>query len=499
MKNKSIYTILLILFALVVNAQNISVNSIRNFTIDNNTVIRNDGVVINPTPLEIIGIGGFKMRFRVGENVNPTISQGTLVEIDLITDISGPITSLSPLEILEQRVFTTAETVLENVASTNVLIDNDTVAVSGAINAVDNSMQLSRLELDNTIGEWKLRGFARNITANNFTIGGLTINTNAVTAINCSNGFVENEFVEIKASPDATYAAGNPLTTLTSIECQTPDVYQGSNNSIPVVVEAMVSEIIDLSSFRVNDLVIFFDANTSFDNGESEHIDVGTKLEIQGTLDTNTRFINASTIRFIHHRVKFVAPIMPIDIVQGESVTVLGKQVFVTPQTRDDDNIISTGLLAERQVEVRGFVDSTGRLYAERVRDKGTPDSQDVKLRGDITAINQPIIEINGVTVDTSVSLFEIDSGYVDSMTFFSLIQVGMQIVIEEASYDANAQLLTGGAIELAEQELEDDPENNNKSNSLAISKEIIGIGGIGLATVTKVELIEQVFNSSFE
>ncbi len=490
---------LLVVFSNNIIAQTLTVNGIRNFTVDSNTIIREDGVVVSQQKRDIIGTGGFKIRFRVANDVNPTISQGTLVELDLISDIKGPVTALNPLTILGQEVFVTAETVLENIVSINKLVVGATVLVSGAINSVDNSMQLSRLELNNTLTQWKLRGFARNITANDFSIGNLTINTNAVIATNCSNGFIENVFVEIKATPDATYTSGNPLTTLTTIECQTPDVYQDPNNSIPVVVEAMVSEIIDLSSFRVNDLLVFFDTNTSFDNGEAEHVDVGTKLEIQGVLDTNTRFINAVTIRFIHHRVKFVAPIMPVDIVLGESVTIFGKPVFVTPQTRDDDNIVSLGLLSERQVEIRGFVDSTGGLYAERVRDKGTPDSQDVKLRGDITAINQPIIEVNGITVDTSTSLFEIDTGFVDSTTFFSLIQIGMQIVIEEATYDENSQLINNGIVKLVEQELEDDPDGQNKTSSMPIINDIIGTGGIGLATVTKIEIIELIFSAGFE
>ena len=499
MKNKRICIVSLILLALAVNAQNITVNKIRNFTVNESTIIRKDGVIINPVLNEIIGIGGYKMRFRVGENVNPTISLGTLLELDLITDIAGPITSLAPLSILEQKVFTTSETALINVPSVSSLQLGDIVSVSGAINSADNSMQASRLELNNNLPQWTLRGFARNITASNFSMGNLLINSNAVSAIDCSNGFVENVFVEVKAMPDASYVAGNPLSTLTNIQCQTPDVYEDPNNSIPVVVEAMVSEIIDLSSFRINDLVVFFDGSTSFDNGELEHIDVGTKLEVQGLLDTNTRFINATTIRFIHHRVKFVAPVKPADITLGEGVLIFGKQVSITPQTRDDDAIVSSGLVAERQIEVRGFVDSMGNVFALRVKDKGTPDNQDVKLRGDITGISEPNIEINSINIDSTASLFEVDDEYVDSVTFFAMIQQGMQVEIEDATYDVNTQVLTGGVIELKEQELEDDPDSTNKSNVISTPKEIIGIGGIGLATVTKVSIIETIFKASFE
>jgi hypothetical protein len=499
-KIKIILVLLIIVFSTFANTQSIKVNGIRDFIIDSKTLISVDGVIIdNNTLFEIIGHGGYKIRFRVGEDVNATISTGTLSELDFISDIKGPITNLNPLTILEQSTFITSDTNLVNLISVTDLNVGDLLEVSGSINELDNSMQLSRLELDNTISEWKLRGFARNITVPSFTIGNLTINTNAVAATNCPNGFIENVFVEIKASPDVSYASGNPLTTLTSIECQTPDVFQDPNNTIPAVVEGMVSEIIDLTSFRINDLVVFFDANTSFDNGEAEHIDVGTKLEIQGFIDTNTRFVNATTVRFIHHRVKFIGPVLPADITVGESITVFGKQISAIPQTRDDNSIISAGVVAERQVEVRGFIDSAGTIYALRVKDKGTPDNSDTKLRGDITAISQPVIEINGVTVDATSSIFEIGTGTVDITTFFSMIQIGMQLSIDNASFDNNTNILSSGKLELVEQELEDDPDDFNKSNSIPVINEIIGHGGVGLATVTRIEINELIFNSGFE
>ncbi len=499
LKNKIFKTfagLLIVILSNNIYSQVLTVNGVREFTVDTNTIIRKDGIVVSQQKRDIIGTGGFKIRFRVANDVNTNISKGTFTEIDLISDIKGPVTALHPLTILDQSVLTTADTILDNITSIDNLTLGDFVSVSGSINENDNSMELSRLELDNTISEWKLRGFARNITATDFSIGTLTINSNAVTVTNCPNGFIENEFVEIKSTPDASFTAGNPLTTLTSIECQTPDVYQDSNDTIPVVVEGMVSEIIDLSSFRINDLVIFFDANTSFDNGETEHIDIGTKLEVQGFLDTNSRFINATTIRFVNHRVKFIATVMPSDIVIGESITIFGKQIVTTPDTRDDDVIISSGLMEQRQVEVRGFIDSAGSLFAERVKDKGAPDNQDVKLRGDITAISQPILEINGVSIDTSSSLFELSTGIVDASTFFAVIQVGMQAEIEQANYDNNTNILSVGTIKLIEQELEDDPDNAKNSKNKSSKGDIIGTGGIGLATVTGVEII---FLSGFE
>ena len=492
MKNK--YTILFLLFANQIFAQTITLNKIREFTIDSNTIITVDGIIItNSNFFEIIGTGGYKSRFTIGNDVNTTISQGTFTEINLISDIKGPVTSINPLKILDQFVFVTGDTVLDNINSIDTLNLNDLVAVSGAISEVDNDIQLSRFELKNSLAEWKLRGFARNITATDFTIGSLTISRNSVASTNCNSGFINNVFVSIKASPDNSFTTGNPLTTLTSIECETADVDEDSNDSVPSVVEGVISEIIDLSSFKINGLTVFFDLTTSFDNGEAEHLDVGTKVEVQGLLDTNTRFISADTIRFINHRVKIITPVMPVDIILNQSITMLGQTILITPETRDDDAIISNGLISQAQVEMRGFVDSQGQLYAQRIKYRGTPDLSDNVVRGDITSLNKPFLTINNIAIDASGSLFELNDSIVNIDTFFNQIQLGMQLVIEDAIYNQATLKLTFGEIELVEQETEDDPDHQKTSSN---SKEIIGTGGVGLATITATEVI---FNSSFE
>ncbi|MCF6288254.1 MAG: DUF5666 domain-containing protein [Proteobacteria bacterium] len=498
-----IYNILILVILVksqLLEAQIISVNEIRKFNIDSTTIVTLDGNVISDVSTGIIGTGGYKIRFKIGNDVNSTISQGTFSEVHMLSDIIGPVTSIQPLTILDQKVFVTADTVLENLTSGNQLVVGDLVKVSGAISAVDNSMELSRLELDNTISEWKLRGFARNITATTFTIGSLVINTNAVVASDCASGFVENSFVAIKATADLTYITAQPLTTLTSIECQTPDVDEDSNDSVPVVIEGVVSEFVDLVSFKINNLTIFFDATTSFDNGEPEHIDIGTKLEVQGLLDTNNRLIDAQTIRFIHHRVKIIAPITPADITIGQGIDIMGINVQVIPQTQDDDNIISAGINVAKQIEVRGFVDSDGTVFIQRVKDKGEIELDDTELRGDVTAINQPFINVLGVTIDTSNAEFELDDEYVTAAVFFAQLQVGMQLSIEDATYDSLTSTLLAGEVEIEEYELEDDPDYNDDNHDKQLSANnkigIIGTGGVGIATITGTEII---FNSSFE
>ena len=486
----------------------LNVNKIRNFSITSSTAITIDGVIQDYATFEVIGTGGYKIRFKVANDVNPSISQGTLEELQLISDIKGPVTGLNPLSVLDQELFSIDDTRLIGLSDLNNLVLGDELSVSGAIESNNNSLQISRIEkFPTALTEWKLRGTVTNLTANTFMIGSLLINNNMLVATNCNGALSTNDFVTIKATPDASYQAGNPLTTLTSIECETPDVNSDVEyTGIPAVIEGFVSEVINFESFKVNDLVVFIDTNTTeFDNGESEHIDVGTKIEIQGLLNTLisngniiTQRIFASTIRFTHHRIKIIAPASPADI-GSNSLQLFNKTILTTPQTQDDDLVLINGISSDRQIEVHGFIDSDGQMYALRIKNKDSADSQDVRLRGSITAINKPMMEINNIQIDATSSEFEQLTGLVDTDidTFFNSIQVGMQASIEYASYDSNTQTLSLGELEIEEEELEDNPDDMpNKTIANNNTKEVIGTGGVGLATIT---VPEKVFNSGFE
>lgn len=146
-----LFILVLFLFSSSLVAQTINVNGIRDFTITESTLVTVNGNSGVQFPFEIIGTGGFKARFIVDSDVNATISQGTITEIIILSDISGPVTSLSPLKIMDQSVYVTGDTVLAGIASMDDLNLGDLVTVAGSINEADNSMQLSRLELMPTL------------------------------------------------------------------------------------------------------------------------------------------------------------------------------------------------------------------------------------------------------------------------------------------------------------------------------------------------------------
>jgi hypothetical protein len=107
------------------------------------------------------------------------------------------------------------------------------------------------------------------------------------------------------------------------------------------------------------------------------------------------------------------------------------------PFTEDDDNIL-TGERRNLQVEVRGFMDSSGQVYATRIRDIGNPDSGAIRLRGQVTAITQaPIFRMMGLNVDTTgMSLLNASGETISSWRFFWLISMGGEVEVSKGVFD---------------------------------------------------------------
>ncbi len=479
-------------------------NDIRGLDVDDNTVITLDDQLITPPQLqEIIGLG-YKGRFRVANDVNATVSTGTLTELHLIIDYKGPVTATNPLTVMDQGVLVTGDTVLANLTDPATLQIGDEVSISGII-AADGTLQAGRLEKESTpLSQWKIRGYLTGIDNPPGTVqmGALTIGTSGVSVVDCPASLLVGQFVEITGSPDVNYQPGGTWQTASQLSCQAPDVDQDPDGDVPALVEGMVEAIIDFSSFRMNELTVVIDPNTRFDNGEAEHVDIGTRLEVQGILDSDNGILTAGIIRFLDVRIKAKGVVTPAAIVPGQSIQLFGLVFKITPQTRDDEGILANGLTADRQVEVRGFVDDNGTLYALRVRDRGNPNLQHSDLRGPVTMEASPMLNIQGVSVDTTNSQFMVGDLLVTAAEFFDLVQIGSQVEVDDAAFDPVTGQFSGGLIELHEVEEEDVPDSapDDPVNKGVSTKEIIGLGftgGRGVATVTRTDNI--IYRASFD
>ena len=459
------------------------VNQTRKFTIDDETIIYLDKNEIDYTTFEIIG-SGFKSAFIL-KDTNNNIDVGKVDTIELITDLQGPVTSVFPIMVLEQPVLTTSDTV--NVLS-NPIQHDQLIAISGYLSE-NNSYKATRVMSPNEAAIWKVRGIVSNVSNSNFKVGTLLVNLGSQPDILCQQDLNDGDLVELKMAPDSAYQVGFPINTLLSIECIGLNQLSSQIMVIPTVVQGFIS-LPQGNKFQLDDIEVITSNTTLYKNGERQFIDNAVNVEVQGILDTEKSELHADVVRFLDHRIEVTFPIEPADVIINESINIHGLKFYMTPQTKDNTNILTNGLNAASQIQVLGYVDSSGKAYLSKVQNRGAVDFNKINIRGDIFALDNPFFELLNFTIDSSMSLIINQAmGVIDVEMFFNLVNVGSQLEIKNAKYDPESDQISGGMISIKEI-IEDLTVNTH---------EIIGSGiirGFGTATVTSTS--DLLFRSTF-
>lgn len=400
----------------------VKINIARDFTTDANTLFfLDDDPVADQATLEALLCGGVACgatnpgivaRVDIGADVSADFTSGTAVSVNAFNLVKGPVTGVNPLRVLEQTVTVTGDTVLEDINSVANLVPGDIVEVSGFADA-NNVIQATRLEFKPAGAPvWKLTGPAGNVVANtSFQVGTQLVQLNGVVPRDCIGGLSAGDLVEVKATQDPGFALnGDTLDTVTDVECQVPGLGVPGNANGTVLdaeVEGIVTFINGPGDFVVNGQRVVTNAGTLFEGGAAEDIVIGSKLEAEGDLNLGTGILAADKVKFRETRVRIEAPLNIPGGGVGGSFTILDViAVNTTPLTDDDDGIITGTTSGNRQVEVRGFVDSNGDVFATELRDRGQADATDVRLRGPTSDTCDPSsgdteLSILGVTVDT--------------------------------------------------------------------------------------------------
>jgi len=461
------------------------VNHSRTFSMDSNTLIYLDGSLIDRTTFEIIG-SGFKTAFTVLDDVNANVNSGTVNALELITNIQGPVTSVSPLMVLEQPILMTSDTVK---TFQNTMQVDDLISLSGYLSK-NNSLKATKIVENESLNNWKIRGFASDINANDFKIGSLKINFGGEQIINCSTGLDNGQHIEVVMASDANYQAGVAIDTITSIKCLELNQLSQQSTVLPSVIQGFVSQV-QGQDYWIDDVFVYTTNDTVYENGEKNFIDEAVNVEVQGIFNTQNSEIQADVVRFLDTRVAITFPVDPQDIIVGESITIHGLTFVKTPQTKAS-SILDNGIATAMQIEIQGFIDSDGNAFISKVLDKGVVNFNEVSFRGKISSINNPLFSLLNFQVDVTNSLIlDLGAGVIDVNTFFGLIDEGSQVEVKNAIYDMNLDKITDGLIIIKSLSTKSQPVE---------TKEIIGSGIIGgFLTATITATADTLFESGFE
>lgn len=468
------------------------INSFRGFNTNAATQYVIDGAAIAGEPLPSQMGLGTRVNALLDASTNATVTEGNALTVFIDNALIGPISAITPqFKVLGQALTITSDTVLVDIPANNLsaLQVGQVLEVAGQIDA-NNSFVATRIALKQSVNNWRLTGYltAANSGSSTASIGSQAISFVGIAPSDCPATLIPGLYVEVRATPITPFAANQLINTVTRLHCGAPT--PPGTPGAPAAVDGLVSAVTEppATEFKVNNLTISYAPTTFFRNGNSEDIDLGVRVEVEG-IYVDASNIAATKIRFIRPTQRFQANLLPSDVVPNVSVTVFGKVIKFTPQTRDEDGIAANGLSALAAVEVRTYSDSAGNLYATRIRDRGNIRPDRFKLAGaagDIVVLTS--FKIVGVNVNTGTSAFFNASGQsITPAAFYNELTPERMVEISSATYDAGSNTLSGGDVAFI-----DDVFANRAGIANAVNNALVS------GTLTEVAL-DAVFAAGFE
>lgn len=437
---------LMLLLAPALRADSVIVNGTEIFLVPQTEVYLN-GDLIDPTQAPWL------RGSVIYATVIPPTRRG-LVPLEAATlrfdfGIIGPVTSTAPLRILGQEITTNANTAVLNTPDLGSLILGDVVSVSGHIDT--NGSMLATLlvrETDPGTG-WRITGYVTQVgpPAGEIRVGAQRVNYGLVNTTNCNPAPLLGDFIDLRAQAVSGFTASSVLTTLTRFECTTA-VPLGTFGAVGAF-EGLVTAVPAAGVFLMDAIDVLYNTSTVFAFGNPDELAEGVRVDVEGSFAIPTEF-NATAVSFVRPVLRFQGPVNPADVVAGQSITILGRTIRRSAQLRDDDSIQANGLAGARQVEVRGYVDTAGRLYSTRIRDRGTANANSVRVRGPVSTIQSPNLTVYGLRLDTTGATFVGFNGNALSQSqFFAQVQPGTTVDAQGGVYNAGNSSVTGGVYTL--------------------------------------------------
>jgi len=455
------------------------INNLRDFEFNQDTVYKEDGELIPQTRAQ--GGTGYKINYRVVDT-SPNLLAGTLAELDLVNVIKGPVVSLSPLRVFNVDQLITEGTVFADGLLPEDIQLGDQLKISGFTDS-ESLVLVTRLEKDNSLSAWKLSGVAVNVTASSFQIDQQTVQYQSADLQDCGAALSAGSYVEIDATPVPGHVISDPISTVTAVRCVDRTVLPEEDDGV-VIIEGVVDLVEPDDDFFIAGQFIDVVPQTKFIRGKLVDLQERIKVVVEGTADLVTGDVLADKVRFIEPRINLTVPVEPADFT-GSQFNVAGVVLQITPQTDDPDGVLS-GLTETTRIRFRGYDYGNGDLYVTRLTVNGMPGPSDAGLSGEVTNIAQPLLQVFGVTVDTTTSTFFDQDGLpITANDFFSQVVQSAEVALEGATLNTVTGVLSGGELSLLEL-----PEN-----LVTRAQGGTGVRGIGTISATP----DVIFIGSFD
>jgi hypothetical protein len=324
------------------------------------------------------------MVVKVRGRINADRVSGTAERVEVENEVRGTVQTTSPatvppsFTVIGQTVLVDDLTVFANFstasptpsAAVNEL--NPTVSVvevHGQRDAAGN-IRASRVELLTAPGANidELRGTISGLSGTTFTLNGVTVNASGAALTPAGATLNNGDLVEVHGG----FSGGIFVATRVDREDLEDAALDPAENE-EFEVEGFVAGCGAIScgnTFTVDGRTVQISSSTDFKDGSKADLLDGVKVEAEGRLVGGV--LEATKVSFRRTQIRLFGSVEAIDT-GARTITLLGKTVQLNDLTSGTP--IGTIVITNR-VEVRGFVDRSGTIIAQRaeVSSSGTDD-----------------------------------------------------------------------------------------------------------------------------
>ncbi|HEX6020218.1 MAG TPA: DUF5666 domain-containing protein [Burkholderiaceae bacterium] len=277
-------------------------------------------------------------------------------------EIVGPVEAIDPaarqLTVLGQTVEVTDTTVFDDSLAGGLpaLALGDLVEVHAQFNAANGHYIAKRIEKEDRVNFFRLRGLVSNLdaTAKTFDIGGATISYAAIASADLPPNFADGARVRVRLQTVAIAGVWQAVTIRSGV--------RKVEDHAEAEVRGIVTAFTDLTSFSVNGLPVTTGAGTAFSDGTAGIV-LGAEVEVEGAIVDGV--LVASEVELEdHHRGdddrlnELHGTVGALDTT-AQTFVVRGVRVHYSAGTTFDDGSVSD-LADGKQVEVKGRLATDG-------------------------------------------------------------------------------------------------------------------------------------------
>lgn len=343
------------------------------------------------------------MVVKVRGTINADGVTGVVEKIEAQDELQGKVESINAtanpksLIVLGQTVVVDDLTLYSNASSFADLAANDYIEVHGQPD-LNGIIRATRIEKFSTApSDIELKGTVSSKTVSEFMLRGLTIHYDSTTVISSGSVFADGDYVEVHLDTTTSpyHAVKVDLEDAEDVDFKpsADDEYE---------LEGYVSGFsAHPGSFFVNGKAVTTTSSTKFEGGSALNLANDIKVEAEGSAVGNV--LVAEKIKFKRTRVKLTGLATAVDVT-NKTIIVFGKTIVVNSLTKvsaEPNNSSSLSDISANvdRVKVKGFIDSTGAIIAEEVKE--TTDNKD-EIQARVSAVTNQTLTLLGVLANLS-------------------------------------------------------------------------------------------------